>query len=346
MENILIQKTHYEAVKDLFQQGKFHFLDFKSFVIETEAYCGRNPSYESFGKSPFLQQLQSLPKSDISQITIFANVLYHLYLLYQQHERIYYVCPKLAMDLAHTELNVDTRFLRAPFSEIYIQIDPGLYYISDSVGEHPVRGFYVNLREEGEVKVIRIMAAALKTSFSTDDALFYFRIIFGPGKVHDQFQKYLDEVVTKNEQELKVFGGYHNIGHIKELFLFVFNLLLYITSKDADILQQFPMKFNAKLKGLKNKSKINKILLRQSKVSHLPVLVVGSKVASNYPIEKIKSSGGIGKWKLEKKIYVSGHWRIQWYGSGDTHRSELLFIKPYEKGPEIAEIISRHYKVS
>jgi hypothetical protein len=348
MDNLLIQKTHYEIVKELIQRKKiFNRHDFKSFISQIEAHCGTNPTYENFWNSPLIQDL-TLPLQDASQMTIYANVLYHLYSLYQQHERIYYVCPKLAVDLAQTELNVDTRFLKAPFPEIYIQVDPGLYYITDSTGEYPIRGFYVNVREEGEVKLVRIMAAALKTlsiTPSTDDSLFYFRILLGPGKVADQLQKYVDDSVKGKEQELEIFGGYYNVNHIKELFMFVFNVLLYITSKDADILKQLPMNYGSQISRLKNKSKINKLLQRQAKTSNLPILIVGSKVTSNYSIEKIKNAGGIGKWKLSQKLYISGHWRIQWYGSKDARRSEPIYIKPYEKGPEIAEVIGRHYQV-
>jgi hypothetical protein len=127
--------------------------------------------------------------------------------------------------------------------------------------------------------------------------------------------------------------------------MFVFNVLLYITSKNADILEQLPTNFTAQISRLKNKSKINKLLQRQTKTSKLPILIIGSKVTSNYPIESIKSAGGVGKWKLSGRVYVSGHWRIQWYGSKDARRSELIFIKPYEKGPEIAEVIGRQYQV-
>jgi hypothetical protein len=61
----------------------------------------------------------------------------------------------------------------------------------------------------------------------------------------------------------------------------------------------------------------------------------------------VKNSGGIGKWKLDKRLYVSGHWKMQWKGSEKdaTRRAELIYVKPYEKGPEMTEILSRKYQV-
>jgi hypothetical protein len=352
MDNILIQKTHYEIVKELIQSKKlFNSFNFQTFISRLEPDCGKNPTYEEFAKSSFMLDLNSTLEGNLSQLAVFANVLYHLYTLYQQHERIYYICPKLAVDLAQTELNIDTHFLKAPFPEIYIQIDPGLYFISDETGEYPVRGFYVNTKEDGDKKILRIMTASLKTPYSqlsvtNDDILFYFRINLGPGKVNEQLQKYIEESVLSKKEELKTFNGLQNVTHLKELFFFIFNVLLYITSKDPDILAQLPINYKKKISGLKSQSKINKFLQRQSKTCKLPVLILGSKVVSNYPIDKIKNTGGIGKWKLNERVYVSGHWRIQWYGPADARRSDLIFIKPYEKGPEVSEIIGqRQYQV-
>jgi hypothetical protein len=353
MENMLIQKTHYEMVKEILHSRKlFNLFDLDTFISQTNSYCGKNPSFDEFARSPFIQQVASLietPK-DKSVITVYCNVLYHLYAMYQNHERIYYVCPKLAMDLARTELNIDSYFLKSPFPEIYIQIDPGLYYLSDECGEHPVRGFYVNLREDGDNKLIRIMAAALKGNYaeigpSNDDALFYFKFNMGPGKIKEQLQTYIEGTVKPNESELKAYGGYYNMNHIQELFLFVLNTLLYITSKDADILRQLPMKFNEKVSNMKSKAKIRKLLQRQAKTTSLPILVMGSKFISEYTLDQVKGNGGIGRWKLDKKLYVSGHWRHQWYGSGEARKADLIYIRPYEKGPDIAEVLDRRYQI-
>ena len=98
---------------------------------------------------------------------------------------------------------------------------------------------------------------------------------------------------------------------------------------------------------MKNKGKIRKLLSRQGKTTALPVILVGPKAISPHSVEEIRKSKSIWKWKLDKKIYVSGHWRSQWYGSDKegTRRRDLIFIQPYEKGPEFAEMINRKYQV-
>jgi hypothetical protein len=356
MKDFLIQKTHYEIVKELIKnKGLFLKDDFDTFISRTEAACGKNPSYDSFVQSPSFQETAEILKSNNSHLVVIANVLYHLYSLYQQHERIYYVCPNLAINLAQTDLNIDTHFLKSPFPEIYIQIDPGLYYITDPqepTKEHPVRGFYVNLREENETKYVRIMVAALKSNYadisaSNDDAIFYFKLILGSGKIKEEVQKYFETSVENNKESLKKFGGLYNLKHMQDLFFFVFNTLLYITSKEPDIIKKLPVNYDAKIDQLKNKAKIRKIEQKKKKNTNLSVLIVGPNIASIYASEQIKKEGGISHWNLDKKIYVSGHWRTQWYGSekDQTRKSEHIFIKPYEKGPELASVLNKKYKV-
>lgn len=360
MKNVNIQKSHYEIVTKLFEKTlPFTGHSFDSFAEETNTLFGPNPTYAEFVKEPLLKTLAEKagdnPQAQSSVITM-ANVLYHVYLMNRNHERIYYITPSLAVNLAHTELNVDTRFLKSPFPEIYIQIDPGLFYIADPVQpdlEQPVRGFYVNIREVDGKKQVRIVVCALRTNYSeisntNDDSIFYFKIILGDGKVKDELEAYMDDSIYSKQDELKQYGGHYNLSKMKELFFFVFNCLMYITSKDADIINQLPFNFNKVTSRLKSKSKIKKMMKRQSKSSSLPILIVGSQELSPYKIKTVREAGGIGKWKLEKRVYVSGYWRVQWYGSDkdNTKRYEIIFIKPYTKGPELADVIKKRYQVS
>lgn len=57
---------------------------------------------------------------------------------------------------------------------------------------------------------------------------------------------------------------------------------------------------------------------------------------------KSLSSGG---QVLDKRFVVRGHWRMQPYGEKHALRKSI-WIKPHWKGPELAEIINRPYKVA
>ncbi|MBE3035638.1 MAG: hypothetical protein IMZ70_00930 [Candidatus Atribacteria bacterium] len=47
---------------------------------------------------------------------------------------------------------------------------------------------------------------------------------------------------------------------------------------------------------------------------------------------------------IDKRFVVRGHWKMQPYGEKHTLRKSL-WIKPYWKGPDFAEIINKPYKV-
>ena len=77
-----------------------------------------------------------------------------------------------------------------------------------------------------------------------------------------------------------------------------------------------------------------------------PIIIVGDNIKDeNNQVQEILQAGGIGKWKLTTRIYVSGYWRTQWYGHAEAKESKLIFIEPYYKGPELAEVINKKYQV-
>lgn len=134
----------------------------------------------------------------------------------------------------------------------------------------------------------------------------------------------------------------------------VLNTILYINSKDADIEvgKNEYKKLNKQLQNEKSFLKKEKINQELSKTSRLDYQVVGSKICpiiiqkgnvesdSNEKIEEY--------FKLDRKILhkfmVRGHWRNQRYGTGLTE-TKLIWIKPYIKGNDLAEIINKPYFV-
>jgi hypothetical protein len=56
------------------------------------------------------------------------------------------------------------------------------------------------------------------------------------------------------------------------------------------------------------------------------------------------NKGGEGGRTIDKRFIVRGHWRNQAYGAGRAERRSQ-WIKPFWKGPELAEIVSRPYLV-
>jgi len=337
-----IPKSHYEITLDFLNRVSGSFNEMANVI---EQNCGTEPDFVKLGN--YLSTTTSSSAS-IENNTLYANVMFHQYNMWQAGSPIYYITPQLALELAKTELNVDTDFLMSPFREIHVQIEPGLFSINDGEGSYPVIGFYVffNRHESGLVEV-RIMAGAIisiKDGF-VDDTNFYYKLYLKPGKLKPMLKEYLDSITASNKQEdLERFGGHRNIAHIEDLIYFVMNVLLYLTSKDPDIIKQLPVNFDDQIAGLKSAGKVKKLLRKKDKYTQRTINIVGPHYRLNTEeYNDMKNAGGIGGWKLKHKIKVSAHWRTQWYGSEKegTRRSENIRIESYTKGPDAAELLTK-----
>lgn len=348
-KNDTYPKTHFEKVLDHINNDLGMSTD--GIYSDILRSCGADPDYETLAQKMMTQDTIPIFNRDIHSSALFLNVFFHLYHMHMSHNRVYYITPELSLKLSNTELNIDTHFLKSPFRELYLQIEPGLFYITDKDGDHTVSGIYVHLRDRNDgQKELRVMAAAFLKETSKipfNDSLFYFKILMGPGKIKDEMSKYMENEIKGHETELSRSGGLTNVGHIEELFNFVINVLLYITSKDPDIRKQLPYDFQADMGRKKSKNKLKKIMKRASSSTSLPIMIVGSKFMDQHYVTEARECGGVRNWRLQKKVLVSGHWRTQWYGSEsrDDRRSEVIFIEPYVKGPDMTDIVHKPYLI-
>jgi hypothetical protein len=68
-------------------------------------------------------------------------------------------------------------------------------------------------------------------------------------------------------------------------------------------------------------------------------IIIDKKERPNEAISKLP-----GARKIDKRFIVRGHWKRQPYGPEESLR-KLIFIKPYFKGPDMAELINKPYEV-
>jgi len=341
----IFNKTHYESAWRYFaslRPGQ------DIFTPEMRS-CGDDPTYDEFCRK-VADSIIHLGTA--AQIANYLNIFFHIYHMKQSQEKIYYVTPELSARLAQTSINVDSYFLKSPFREIYVQIDPGLFSIKDISGEKvPVHGFYVHLRDFGEYKKLRVMACSMMRptdEIPFNDANFYFQVEIRGGKLRDEVQKFIKNKIKPELKGLKAYDLANNIDHLEEFTTFAFNVLLYITSKRPILSNLEPINYSGKLANLKSPSKINKLKKRIAKANTHRIIVIGDGVQDkNNDIEKIRQAGGIGLWKLNNKVRVSGHWRTQWYGSdkNGTRYADQIFVDDYTKGPEFSDVVSSKYVV-
>ena len=276
-----------------------------------------------------------------------TNTLFHLFHMKQRGDKIFYVTPGLSSRLAQTSIDIDSYFLKSPYREIFVQIEPGLFFIRDGNEKVPVTGFYVYLRDLEDRKQIRIMAASLRhptPERPLNESVFYFRLEFLPGKIHDQLTRYMEDEVKK-DPSLDILGSGKNIEFLEDFAYFVFNTLLYINSKGSTFTQFHPPDFEKRLMGLKSTAKKNKTKQRAARCTSHKIIIIGDDVHKD--LKEIQNAGGVGAWKLSKKVRVSGHWKVQWYGSekDNSKHAETIWIEDYTKGPEFKEVIDTKFIV-
>ena len=246
-----IPKTHYEVCRSNVEKESFQLIG----KCNNDLPCGDDPTYEDMYRN--IVPEESMKNRMYSSFIMSEFQLYfHLYHMYKSNEKIYYVTPNLASRLARTKLNVDTTLIKSPFREIFIQIDPGLFHILDAhsngiKAERPVHGFYINYREIDGVKEVRVMAVSLINSVDRLDATQYFKLVLEPGKAIDVVDKFVEKSTKEQEEMLKLFGGASNIQFVREFTSFIFNVLLYTTSKDPDVIAPLPPDFSIKMGSLK-----------------------------------------------------------------------------------------------
>ena len=126
-------------------------------------------------------------------------------------------------------------------------------------------------------------------------------------------------------------------------FRIILNAVLYISSADAELEHQPSDQETVKQEIDRIPSRVKRQELKQAArhASRLPYIVVGASVPT---AEDIPTSAPEAKRSLSVRFTVRGHWRHQACGPGLKDHI-LRFIKPYIKGPEMADLINKPYLV-
>jgi len=127
------------------------------------------------------------------------------------------------------------------------------------------------------------------------------------------------------------------------------NSALYLVSANADVSEEqdpyAALKSKSLAKGLpaKQRKRAEHELLYTSKTKFRDV---GIHFESRKFEDEVAAAGepsGSSR-KLTKRLVVSGHWKIQRYGPKRS-QSKIIFVEPYSKGPEAADVVARNYFV-
>lgn len=131
-------------------------------------------------------------------------------------------------------------------------------------------------------------------------------------------------------------------------FRMVLNTILYLSSDKTELISRISPRaeVDAKAQNASSMAKRRKILQTGGKYSELDYAEVGRSVEP-IVIQETKTTGniplGIGKKPMVRFI-VRGHWRHQPCGLERQER-RLIWIRPFFKGPDIANIVNKPYVV-
>jgi hypothetical protein len=303
-----------------------------------------------------------------SEFRSALNLLHHIH-LFSKTRMVFQFAEALTAKLLYTDVHkVDSSFVVSPFPSIYLDIphNRDLMIRNEITGMHRVVGIYVSYTEEVQHlnesypekekdsdgihpslkwegqpcnKAFRIFAVGEKNSQSLDDmddATFFMTLLFGPGDVFPQLERTLEvntPTINKGKDE----------GHMRKLFEFVLNALLYISSPSADF-----VKIPAKAEPVQKKDKKKKPAKRYSSIG---VVSTGSKVYISHEYRKSYREGTLGDLPQARKNaktptwMVRGHYRNQAHGPNMSLRC-LKWIHPHVKGKGIDDAVcAREYIV-
>lgn len=267
-------------------------------------------------------------------------------------KKTFYFNHNLIENLFYTDLNAPSTYLKLPFSSCLFMYDSPIaiesfYKISTNgktIRNVPISVFVTELpAEEGNRKLIfNCWQADLENSYS-----FVKRelLIRNDWKITDMLRTDWNEIYADEEfeDEDKVF-----FEEGLDFFRIIINSILYLSSNDVDLINKISprKKLEDKLERISSKSKIKKTKKRLKKNTELDYQEIGGnskKIVVKKPNNSTESISPSNK-KLAKRFMVRGHWRNQPYGKRNKKR-KLIFIEPYVKGPEMAELINKPYEV-
>ena len=294
------------------------------------------------------------------------HIMYYISWMKQHGEKIYKISENIAEKLRNTKIDIQCKNIKVPFKTLFIEF-PEMFYFTNleqnitypcccfvvccnqvihisffvnSKSYYPLEFFEIDLTSDSFFK-------AVENGFSSSDILSNVSesgnkiqesdCFLEDSKIPEDIRKKI--ISLQNEQYSKMSHANKKVLH--EASAFILNCLLYITSVDADIMEQFPIPIKCN-PGLSKKAQ-QKFKEKQSQGrSTVPYYLVGGKIIPKgiqYDHNYIKSD----EWKINKRYTRSAHWRWQWRGTDRLGTKEQYhrWIDECECGPEFAEVVNK-----
>lgn len=306
-----------------------------------------------------------------------ANLEYHSILNFALHgKKVFSFSENLTEHLVHTELNVKAEFINPPFPACLfhfksIALVNTLYNLRGDIGRRQINRSDVDYQAPISVFITMLDAAPLPgrkllmvaAHAKQPDKCFMMtkrELYLGAGWSLEQALRTKWEDLTPDnlgtgisidrEADLSYELGsetFYTDGLV--FFRAILNAILYVGSDHAELTPQRSKRkeLEAAAAEMVSAPRRKKKLQEAVRYGSLDNVDVGSSIG---PIIIQRGAEGAGKGHLgagaapTQAIMVRGHWRTQWFGEGSLE-SKIIWIKPYRKGPEMADLVSKPYLV-
>lgn len=284
-------------------------------------------------------------------------------------KKTFYFGSNLSEHLLATELSIDSELLRPPFDScMFVYTSPSVVDAAFSFMKiqatpsdviQPLSVFVTQLPDKTTLNGRKILMAV--THWNGNNCSFYVKreVTIRPGwKIEKSLRTDWGSLGDTDGEGLRLsVSGDNRTTSDSEfytdglgLFRLILNSILYLSSSDPDILQRTSGRFQALVRAsaIKSTLKSRKAKQAANKESALDYYSVGENVTPIYVHkntgnkEVISEQGSFKEYAA--RFIVRGHWHNQPYGHNMTEK-KLIWIKPYFKGPEMADLVNRPYIV-
>jgi hypothetical protein len=284
------------------------------------------------------------------------------------NKKVFYLTEGLIGQLAHTEMDAPSEYVRLPFSSCIFILDNKdaiqemyrLQGIEPVTTNAPITVYLSELPFKGFRKLLIV---AYHSKGNDVHFLVKRELLIRPdwtierslhtdwNELYKDNEKWLDEDQDKPSlaEVLGIDGDeqhFYNEG--LTFFRIIINAILYLASSDPEITETLskagPLKKSIGL--TMSRPKRNKLKKNLKKLSPLDGNVVGSSIG-HIVVDRhkqAKNGKGTGSGMHLKRILVRGHWRNQPHGQERKLR-KLIFIAPHYKGPDMGDILNKPYVV-
>jgi hypothetical protein len=351
--------THYEAlmssiygssIKELFHKmsvrcANMNYVQFANTMMDQILEELKNANDLQSAHMVGIEMLSRMMQ-DQESINLMGNMLYHCWQVQNNGNKIYYVAKNLCHRLIHTRVNVSCRYLKSPFEEIYVYLDQDEIVIDDVIDktQRPMHGMYIGLKKEDDGKTrMRILASSGGMGLEKKTDINYHYVLTIPddeATIDDAMNGMMDDLAAGKITAFSLTET--NRKMMNDSFKLAANVLLYITSKDADLFSIKPAILSEVAGSKKNPAKAKRLLEKNGHCAQYPFIKVGYNVPS---LEREAYTTGLKGGRITCMFSVSGHWRWQWKGPKESQSQEHIWIAPYTKGRGLIEGLHKKYLV-